>query len=381
MAHRAVVLGGGAAGLSAANRLAVLSAAGGLGVEVVLVDRSPDHVFAPGFVSVMVDGADPDRFRRPLLALARPEIRVVAGSVGRIDPHGHAVIGSFGELEYDSLVVALGVEVGWPGPPPVEDAAPWTAAGAAAGARLLSRLGPSERVVVATAGPGYRCPPAVFDLAVRIRRRTGARVTVAHPWPRPLAPFGEDPARRFEDMLAAAGVGFVGNFVLDGVDGMTLRSAAGGTVAFDAAVVVPPHRPPDVVAGSALAGEAGWMAVGYPGLTHPDFPDVYGVGDLVSPALRVGMAGTLGVFEGAFVAARIAEAAGGPAAPAAPRMSAICFVDQQTTGSFLHCDFSGPAGGTGPARCELMPDLPYFRRAKRLFAEEWFASTLGGEVG
>ncbi len=378
--HRAVVLGAGAAGLSAANRLAVHAGRGDAELEIVLVDRSGHHVFLPGFVSVLLDGAAAEGFRRPLASLVRPGVQVVTGAVEGIDPGGGVVSGEFGELAFDSLVVALGAEVGWPGEAPVEDVTPWTEAGTRRGAALLGRLGPGDRVVVAPATPAYRCPPAVFDLAVRVRRRTGAEVTVAHPWPRPLAPFGEEPAARFEDMLAGAGVRFVGGFQLAEATPGRLRSQAGAVLDCDAAMVVPPHRSPAAVAASALAGDGGWMAVGYPGLCHPDFPHVYGVGDVVAPSLRVGMAGTLGVFEGAFVAGRIVEAAGGPPVGPAPRMVAICFVDQEATGSFLHCDFSGPAAGTGPARCTLMPDLPYFRRARRLFAEEWFASTIGGEV-
>jgi sulfide:quinone oxidoreductase len=61
-------------------------------------------------------------------------------------------------------------------------------------------------------------------------------------------------------------------------------------------------------------------------------------------------------------------------------MSAICFLDTGETGAFLHCDFTGPASGAGPAACTLMPWLPFFRGAKRLFAQEWFATTLRGEV-
>jgi LmbE family N-acetylglucosaminyl deacetylase len=65
-------------------------------------------------------------------------------------------------------------------------------AGAPAGREALRHITTRSRVVVAAATPGYRCPPAVFDLAIRLRWHTGAQVTVAHPWPAPLAPFGRD---------------------------------------------------------------------------------------------------------------------------------------------------------------------------------------------
>jgi len=146
------------------------------------------------------------------------------------------------------------------------------------------------------------------------------------------------------------------------------------------AFVVPPHRPPAIVADSPLAGPGGWPAVRFPTFGVEGAEGVSVVGDLASASLKVGMAGTLAVHEAAFVADRIAATAGGPPAREQPVMSAICFLDTGGTASFLHCDFTGPASGTGPPVCTLMPWLPYFRSAKRLFAEEWFTSTIRGGV-
>lgn len=384
MTSGVVVLGAGAAGLTAANRIAARAgdvAAGG-DLDVVLVDRADAHVFAPGYVPMMLDGASADTYRRPLAGLLRPGVRRVTGEVTRIDPDGRSVHGTFGTLRYDHLVVALGVAVGWPeGPGQAGELAPWTLDGALAGRKALHGLGEGDRVVVGPSGASYRCPPAVFDLAVRIRAATGARVDVVHPWPRPLAPFGEGPAAEFTAMLEQAGVGFHGEFHLAGTEGGAVSSTDGRSLPYDAAFVVPPHRVPSVVADSPLAGENGWPQVSFPSFSHPRYPDVSVLGDLAAPALRVGMAGTLAVFEAAHVADLITAELLGTAAPAAPRMSAICFVDPGDTGSFLHCDFTSPASGAGAAECTLMPWLPYFREAKRLFAGEWFGSMVSGEVG
>jgi len=379
MNRRVVILGAGAAGLPAANRL-VRHAGSDAAPEVVLVDRADGHLFAPGFTAVMFGDAEAGAFSRPLADLADPRVRLVRGEVTRIDPDASAVTGTFGELPYDELVIALGADVGWPdGPPPAGELAPWTLHGALAGRDVLRRLGPGDRVVAGPMGTAYRCPPAVFDLAVRIRQMTGADVEIVHPWPRPLAPFGEGPAAAFTELLAGAGVRFTGEFAIAGITEDTVTSSSGSQAGFDAAFIVPPHRPPAVVADSPLAGESGWPAVSYPSFTHPAYPHVSVIGDLAAPALRAGLAGTLAVFEAAHVADRILARAGGTD-PGPPRMSAICFADPGRTGSFLHCDFAGPAAGTGPAACALMPWLPYFRKAKRLFAEEWFDSMLTGEI-
>ena len=380
MSRRVVVLGGGAGGLAAANRLG-RHAATGADLEVVLVDRSADHVYAPGFVAVMFGEAEPAAFRRPIAQLLHPAVRLVTGEATELDVPGHRVRGSFGDLDHDDLVLALGAEVSWPtGPPPSGDLAPWTVAGALAGAETLRTLGPPDRVVVGPSGLGYRCPPAVFDLAVRIRRATGAQVDVVHPWPKPLAPFGEGPAAGAARLLADAGVGFHGGFELSQVGTDVLVSTAGAEVSYDVAFVVPPHRPPALVADSPLAGPAGWPAVQFPSFGVAGAEGVVVIGDLASSPLKVGMAGTLAVHEASFVADRIAAAAGGPPARELPVMSAICFLDTGETASFLHCEFTGPASGTGPPECTLMPWLPYFRSAKQLFAQEWFSSTIRGGV-
>ncbi len=85
MTRRVVVLGAGAAGLPAANRLA-RHAAAGTDLEVVLVDRSGEHVFAPGYVAVMFGDAEPAAFRRPLTDLVHPGVRLVTGEVTAVDP-------------------------------------------------------------------------------------------------------------------------------------------------------------------------------------------------------------------------------------------------------------------------------------------------------
>ena len=193
MSARVVVLGAGAAGLSAANRLAAARAAG---TEIVVVDRAGEHVFWPGLTGVLFGDTELAAIRRPLASLLAGGVRLIAGEAAQVTAAENRVTGSFGELAYDYLVVALGAEVGWPeGEPACRELAPWTPAGAAAGSEALRALRPGQRVVVAPHSLPYRCPPAVFDFAARLRHATAADVTVAHPWARPLDPFGEQPAQ------------------------------------------------------------------------------------------------------------------------------------------------------------------------------------------
>lgn len=379
MPSRVVVLGAGAAGLAAANRLALRAQ----GSEVVVVDRSGNHVYLAGSTSVMFGDLEPEAVVRPLPDLLAPGIRLVRGEVTAIDPQASQVRGTFGEIEYDYLVVALGVELGdLPADEGARVCSPWTVDGALRCRDLVAGIGPGTRVAVTVAGLPYRCPPAPFDLALRIRHATGARVAVAHPWPRPLAPFGPQAARVFEALFASRGVEYIGEFRLERIGVSHLVGEGGAEVAADLAVVVPAHLRPAPLEGSGLQAASGWMEVAYPTLRHPRYRNVFGIGDVIAPPLRLGMAGTLGVFEGGHVADVIAAELSGVdriEAPVAPRLGAICFMHMGDVGSFMYCDFSPVVEGGEPV-CTVMPELPFFLRARSLFAEDWFGSMVRGEV-
>lgn len=376
MGARVVVLGAGAAGLACANRLA----RSGSGPEIVLVDRSDRHRYLAGGTSVMFGDVEPEAVARPIADLLGPGIRFVQGEVTAIRAAASTVEGTFGELGYDRLVVALGAEIEeLSGAEGSTTCSPWSLEGALGCRQRLAGTGPDRHVVVTVADLPYRCPPAPFDLALRIRHVTGARVTVAHPWPRPLAPFGAQAAGMFDRLFASAGVDYLGGFRLEEIRDSSLRGANGIELAFDLAVVVPRHRPPAVLAGSGLEAPSGWMEVEYPSLRNPRYPSVFGAGDIVAPSLGIGMAGTLGVFEGAHVADVLAAELSDGRAPAEPRLGAICFMHMGRTGSFMYCDFQPVVRGGEPA-CVVMPELPYFLRARSAFAEDWFETMIRGGV-
>ncbi|MHB8294591.1 MAG: NAD(P)/FAD-dependent oxidoreductase [Acidimicrobiales bacterium] len=399
-----VILGAGPAGISTANRLA-RSLSPGSGHHIKLVSASEEHVYQPGFVSVMFGDRSPADLARPVRELVAEDVAFLTGEVSRVDPERRTVSGSFGEIGYDYLVVALGARSGWPEAEPEAVAAPWSMDGATASAEALATAGPGTRIAVGVASMPYRCPPAPFDLSLRLRHDLGAEVTVFHPWPTPLAMLGQGPGALIAGMFADSGVRYEGGFALEGFGDHVVKSRDSRAIEYDLAIVVPPHRPPACLSASGLAGDSGFMAVDYPSLRHPRHSEVFGIGDVVAPELKAGMAGTLGIFEGAFVAdaiaAQLGAGPGGPAgdgsaepgdgpevgtAPVAavtgePRMSAICFMDMGFAGSFVYCDFAPSARGSGAMpECVAMPPMPYFRAAKALFAEQWFSGMLSGHI-
>lgn len=61
-----------------------------------------------------------------------------------------------------------------------------------------------------------------------------------------------------------------------------LESGEETTVAYDMIHVTPPQGPPDSIKGSPIANDAGWVNVGKHTLQHPDYPNVFSLGDVSS---------------------------------------------------------------------------------------------------
>lgn len=86
--RRIVVLGGGSGGVAVAATLGDLV---GEAHEVILVDRSPVHVYMPALLMLMTRERAPQDITRPLSRLSRHNVRVLqstieGGSIPRVRP-------------------------------------------------------------------------------------------------------------------------------------------------------------------------------------------------------------------------------------------------------------------------------------------------------
>ncbi|MEM6454268.1 MAG: NAD(P)/FAD-dependent oxidoreductase [Acidobacteriota bacterium] len=103
--HRAVIIGGGFAGLAAARVL------DGPDVDVVLIDRRNHHLFQPLLYQVATGGLSPANIAAPLRRLLRRQrrTRVLLGDVVDIDVAAKQVVLKDGaSVPYDDLIVATG---------------------------------------------------------------------------------------------------------------------------------------------------------------------------------------------------------------------------------------------------------------------------------
>lgn len=103
---RVVIVGGGFAGLNAAKVLGRR----GRELEVILVDRRNHHLFQPLLYQVAMAGLSPADIAAPIRSMLHRyrNIWVIQGEVRSVELENRRILGDFGELTYDYLLLAAG---------------------------------------------------------------------------------------------------------------------------------------------------------------------------------------------------------------------------------------------------------------------------------
>ncbi len=118
--HRVVIIGGGFGGLYAAQALA------GAPVQITLVDKRNFHLFQPLLYQVATGGLSPADIASPLRAVLKRQtnIDVIQAEMVDLDPGARRVVLDDGELSYNTLMIATGVDNHYFGNPTWPDRAP-----------------------------------------------------------------------------------------------------------------------------------------------------------------------------------------------------------------------------------------------------------------
>ena len=99
------ILGGGIGGVVTANRLSKYL---GTKTKIVLIDKNPEHVFAPSFLWVLDGRRRPEQIKRSLSCLQKKGIDFINAEVEKILPEQNVVQTTEQEIRYDYLIIALG---------------------------------------------------------------------------------------------------------------------------------------------------------------------------------------------------------------------------------------------------------------------------------
>ena len=320
--RRVVVVGGGFGGLQAARKLRDAP------VDVTLVDRQNFHLFQPLVYQVATGALSAAEVATPLRGVFKRQanVRVVLAEVSGFDLERRQVLldhlpnGARGErLDYDTLVVAGGSRYSYFGHDDWRERAPELKS--LAGAldirnRILTafeaaEIEPDEErrrswltFVVVGGGPtGVEMAGQIAELARETLRRDfrhvdtrAARVLLVETADRILTGFPPSLSHKAERSLEKLGVTpFVGHTVVDvGSASVAIRSANGEiedvgarTVIWAAGVAASPLATALASAEGSEVDRAGRLTV-TAGLTLPDHPEVFAIGDMVRIALASG---------------------------------------------------------------------------------------------
>jgi NADH dehydrogenase len=344
--HKVVILGGGFAGLYAAQ--AMKRAA----LDITLIDRRNYHLFQPLLYQVATGSLSPGEIAAPIRGVLsnQKNVTVLLGEAVDIDPAAKQVLLKDGAtVPYDSLIVATGSQVSYfghdewktwaPGLKTVEDATTIRHKILLAFEAAERTTDPVERFswltfVIVGAGPtGVELAGALNEIAnhtlkhdFRSIRSQDARILIVDGGKRVLATYPEDLSKRAEQQLC-----YLGSRVRTGVtvtkvdeDGVTLKTPTGEehiashTVIWAAGVSVTEFARTLAKKTAAPTDRAGRIQVA-PDLTVPNFPDIYIVGDLALVNDKAGKpipgVAQVAMQTGSYAARAIARKAQGLPAP------------------------------------------------------------------
>jgi NADH:ubiquinone reductase (H+-translocating) len=334
--HQVVILGGGFGGLYAAQALRRAP------VEVTLVDRRNFHLFQPLLYQVATGSLSPGEIAEPLRAVLRNQknARVLMADAVDLDAENHTLILADGELTYDTLIVATGMQnhyfghADWekiaPGLKTIEDAT-------AIRHKLLYAFEAAERepdpetrhawltFVIVGAGPtGVELAGALAEIArdtlrhdFRSIRPEESRILLLDGASHVLSSFAESLSNDAENSLIHLGVRPRNGVFVTSIDeyGVTLQTPSGKgrietrTVVWAAGVTPAPFaKILEQRAGAKLSRDGRVLVDG--DLTVGGHPEIFAIGDMAWVEYKgkpiVGVA-PAAIQEGRYVARNIAD--------------------------------------------------------------------------
>jgi sulfide:quinone oxidoreductase len=289
-----VILGGGCGGLVAATHLGRKL---GKQHDVILIDRRPDHIFMPAFLFVMLGQRRPQDISRSLIHLQKRNVNIIQSEVLGIDPSRQEVTLQTQKINYDYLIVSLGLQTRPDLVPGFTEASlhPWEMETAIRLRDTLTSLRGGRVVIGVPLGP-YRCPPAPYEAQWMLdgyfrQRGIRDRIEIEY-FTRESEPTGEahDPAVWMDAESKRRNIKQNYEFVVRSIDHekKVVRGLYKYDLPYDLLVMVPPHRPAQVLFDCSLADTETGVRVDYDTL-QTKWDNVYAIGDCADmPASKAG---------------------------------------------------------------------------------------------
>jgi NADH dehydrogenase len=305
--HRVLILGGGFAGLVAAQSLK------NAGVQITLLDRRNFHLFQPLLYQVATGSLSPAEIAAPLRAVLsrQKNVEVLLGEAVDLDPVARMVtLADGGVFPYDTLLIATGSQTSYYGNDHWRENAPSLKSIEEATAmrhKLLYAFERAERaeseaearawltfVIVGAGATGLELAGALAEIAhqtlkhdFRRIRPQEAQILLLEGSPRVLSSYPEDLSAKAQQLVTRLGVEVKLGAMVTHVDanGVTFRhddvtgTVPARTVLWAGGVTATPFARKVAERTKAETDGSGRFKV-TPNLTLPNYPEIFVLGDL-----------------------------------------------------------------------------------------------------
>jgi sulfide:quinone oxidoreductase len=311
---RILILGGGAAGSIVANRVAneLLNNIEYNDVEVVVLDKSENHYYQPGYLFVALGEEEPEHFVRKERDLLDDRVQFYSGDSGevvKIMPNDKKVQTKDGTIwTYDILVIAMGAY-------PDLDAIPGYREGAYTfytledSIKLRNAISSfqSGKIVVHVTSIPYKCPVAQYEILFALHdklKKENKNVQFEFVFPLPgthqhpmVSPIGQK-------WMNEKGIKITSPFNLTKIDpaSKVMYSKEGTEVKYDLLISIAPHKTADAIRNSGLAPM--WIPTDPYTMKSKQYDNIYVLGDNTDIP-NVAKAGSVAEYEAAVAAKNI----------------------------------------------------------------------------
>ncbi|KAG8981692.1 hypothetical protein FRB94_013654 [Tulasnella sp. JGI-2019a] len=304
--HKVVIVGGGTAGIGAANQIIAAFKAKGKPIkpeDIAIVDAAEWHNYQPGWTLVGSGLKRKSELRRPLASLVPPQLLTLhKESVKSFEPEKNTITTDTGRsFSYDALVVAPGLKVKYDAVEGLVGALADSSSGVSTiysydtcdktwkdidAFRHGNAIFTQPAGVVKCAG----APQKIMWMAWDRWRRTGRGENIKIDFISGMPTMFSVP--KYSEALNALrierGIGGTFGHDLKSIDSTarkaTFRASDGKTETKEYTLlhVTPPQGPHDFVKNSPLADAVGWVDVDPATLQHKKYPNVFSLGDASS---------------------------------------------------------------------------------------------------
>jgi len=307
--HRVLILGGGFAGLVAAQTLERAD------VDITLLDKRNFHLFQPLLYQVATGSLSPAEIAAPIRAVLsrQKNVEVLLGEAVDIDPQAKKVLLADGDsFPYDTLIIATGSQTSYYGNDQWRENAPSLKSVEEATRmrhNLLYAFERAERaeteaeerawltfVIVGAGATGLELAGAIAEIAhhtlkhdFRRIRPQEARIILMEGGPRVLPPYPEDLSAKAEKLVKNLGVEIMLGAFVTKIDaesvcyrhGETSGTVPARTVFWAGGVTSTPFARKVAERLNAETDRSGRLKVN-PDLTVPNHPEIFVLGDLAN---------------------------------------------------------------------------------------------------